>query len=183
MTSKLAILKWYPDMSSFFQKKLGVQNAPEDILVTELRDLANVYGEQELPPTAHTRITHMLDELSSAVEAESFPPSLNSLCDSTIFPVNCPGAASGLALRSLDRCYLSDKNGTYATAFKDKVPLLQLKSLPIDRISPLLNLDSFKIHVRNLETVVTHTSVIEGRRILDDEATRHYAERVGLFAR
>ena len=179
----LAISKWYPDMHSFFQKKLGVPNAPDDILVSELLELATAHAEQALSHAIHVRITHMLDELSSAVETESIPSSIHSLCEAAIFPTTSPSSSGSLTLRSLDQCYLPDKSGTYATAFKDKVPLLQLNSVPIDRITPLLSLASFKRRIRTLEAVVIRIPVIEGERTLDNEITSHYTERVEFFER
>jgi hypothetical protein len=77
MTSKRAIVKWYPqaDMQSFFQEKLGIPNAPKHTLVSDLRALVNSYVGQELPPTIRDRIINMLDELSSATNPALEPAS------------------------------------------------------------------------------------------------------------
>jgi len=184
MISKLAIARWYPeaDMKSFFYTKLGVLNALDDILVSELRDLANEYSKKELSPAIHDHVTSMLDELSSAVVDKSYPANIDSLCDAPIFPVYSPRATRSLTLRSLDECYLPDKSGAYAKAFEHEVPLLKLSSISTSGIAPLLSLTSFKRHVRTLETAVTRKSVIaEGQRVLDIELTKHYAERVTFF--
>jgi len=185
MTSKFAIVRWYPqaDMKSFFHEKLGVENAPADILVSELQDLANAYAEQELSSSTHVHVTNMLDELSTMITAGSCPSNIDSLCEAAIFPVHSPDPADSLKLRSLDKLYLPDKSGKYAKAFEGKVCLLQLSSIEVNRIHPLLSLASFKSHVRTLETAVNRASVIGGQQILDAEATACYTERVKYFER
>jgi len=107
---------------------------------------------------------------SSFKKTESIPSSIHSLCEAAIFPTTSPSSSGSLTLRSLDQCLHPRQDGTYATAFKEQGSFYcSSTQVPIDRITPLLSLASFKKTHSHFEAVVNPHTCHRGERTLDNE--------------
>jgi hypothetical protein len=184
MASKVAIKNSYPLLQDFFRLKLGIPNAPSEILFEELTLLANEWKSRTIPEDIQNRVTSMLVDLSDAVSeplTDHTTQALRSLGGLPIFPVRCPKL--GLRLCTVNDFYVPDKNGQYAKLLHGQVALLAIPSAIILRLQPVLDTIIFKSRIRYLETSISRRLVAQGQRVLDTAATANFAIKVEYIKR
>jgi hypothetical protein len=180
MTSKIPLQVSYPFLGKLFRVYLDIPIAGPEILAKELQSVSEKWKGKVLPKTIRDQISARLVDIADvlASKSPSFSPHwLPPLSSRAIFPVESPSLGSTLCA-SGDHFYIPDKNGALQAIFSREVPLLSLsESIPIHRVQPLLESDTFRSRVKFLEESVRHTSLVHEPRLLNTMASEHYATR------
>jgi hypothetical protein len=143
-----------------------------------LQSASEKWKGKVLPKNIRDQISARLGDIADVVASKSpsFSPSwLRPLSSRAIFPVESPSLDSTLRA-SGDHFYIPDKNGTLRAIFSRDVPFLSLsESIPIHRVQPLLESDTFRSRVKFIEESVRPTSLVHEPRLLNAMASEHYA--------
>lgn len=166
----------YADLEEFFVWKLGVQNAPIEVLVGEL--IMFTAGYASVPVTEDTvkAIEEMLVTISMYI---SYKPAwqfcLLSLVDRAVFPVHIKGQ---IRLQRYEQFYISEKGGKSNERFRESVPILAFSSAQtLSLIRPMFESTVWPHLPRILEASLIAKSIPLGPKILDHEATDLYSNR------
>jgi hypothetical protein len=180
MTSKIPLKVLYPFLGKLFRVHLDIPIAGPEILAKELQVVSVKWKGKVLPKIIRDQISARLGDIADVIASKSpsFSPNwLHPLSSQAIFPVESPSIGSTLCA-SGDHFYIPDKNGALRAIFSRDVPFLSLsESIPIHRVHPLLESDTFRSRVKFLEESVRHTSLVHEPRLLNTTASEHYATR------
>lgn len=180
MTSKIPLKVLYPFLGKLFHVHLDIPVAGAEILAKELQLVSDKWKGKVLPKNIRDQISAQLSDIADVIvsKSPSFSPNwLRQLSSRAIFPVESPSLDSTLCA-SGDRFYIPDKNGALRAIFSRDVPFLSLsESIPIHRVQPLLESDTFRSRVKFIEESAKHTSLVREPRLLNAIASEHYATR------
>jgi hypothetical protein len=180
MTSKISLKVLYPFLGKLFRDYLDIPIAGPEILAKELQSVSEKWKGKLLPQTIRDQISARLGDVADVIASQSLnysPNWLRPLSSRAIFPVESPFHGSILCA-SGDHFYIPDKNGALRAIFSQDVPFLSLsESIPIHRVQPLLESDTFRSRVKFLEESIRHTSFVHEPRLLNTTASEHFATR------
>ncbi|EJD00234.1 uncharacterized protein FOMMEDRAFT_170214 [Fomitiporia mediterranea MF3/22] len=187
MTSKIALRSLYPDLREFFQEKLGLPNAPPEVLVDELKTISREWLDKAITNDVHRLVTFMLIDLARLLKANrlDYNNVHHLLQESMIFPST--SSLPGIKLQKLADIFIPDHSGFYTGLFRGKAPILELasseKGAELARITYLLELAKSEGLARYLQCSLDHQVVSIGDRELDEQLTAAYTSKYRFFER
>ena len=166
----------YADLEEFFVWKLGIQNAPIEVLVGELMTFTLGYADVPITEDVVKAIEEMLVNISVYI---SYKPAwqfcLLSLVERPVFPVHTKGE---IRLQRYEQFYISEKGGKSNEKFRDSVPILAFSSAQtLSLLRPMFESTVWPHPPRILEASLIAKSIPLGTKCLDQEATSLYSTR------
>ena len=183
MRTRIALRKCYPALEEFFHKKLGLTDAPPEVLVSELKALAEKWVDKSITRDVHDSVIDIIVGISSLLERGRMNvASARDLLQHPIFPTY--HSETGTRLRKLNDIYIPDYSGYYANLFWGKVPLLDFsgEESQIPKVRYLLQLAPADV-LRLLDKCVDHRMEPRGLRTLHDGLTANYCMKHQFFER
>ncbi|KAF7971375.1 hypothetical protein HWV62_21338 [Athelia sp. TMB] len=184
--SKFVLKLAYPSLQKLFETRLAIPVAGPDMLVQELSTLANQYSGKNIALPVQNQIYEYLVDISDAIWAHPEKSStwLAKLSKQAIFPV-AKTEEETVLLSADDHFYIPDKTGRYQAIFANRVPLLRTNATcSIESIRPILECETFRTRLCNMDAFVSHVCVPEGSKEFESALSAkyirvaHYIERL-----
>ncbi|TFY59494.1 hypothetical protein EVJ58_g5749 [Rhodofomes roseus] len=176
LRSKLIVKSKYAALEDFFCRKLGLQNAPLEVLVDELNTFASAHEGRPMTEDTVGVVEQMLLEISQYIAwapAKQF--ALLCLADRPIFPVHVQGE---IHLQRIDQFFISEKGGKSIERFRDSVPLLAFSSAQtLIQLRPILDSNVWPSHPKVLEASLVAKAITLGVKTVDQDTTDLYRGR------
>ena len=175
--SKIAIQKLYdPILCEFFQQQLKIPDAGPEVLVVELEAIARESFGKYISKFERDQVYGLLRDMSQALEGDSQAHLwLQRLADIAIFPVKRPSGWFELCNATGD-FYIPDRKRKFMSIFASDISILSIPAnSSLTDILPVLESNVFSSRLRRLESLVTLDSEPHGRKQLQTELSKRFA--------
>lgn len=142
LTLKRRLKLIYPNLVTFFRDHLGIADASDGIVASELRQFALTQARKPLSREDVDRLRRLLvfgSDTIEKVEKGDIADWTISLREEAILPIHMPNSEEiRLASVSSGSFYVPDPSGFLANVFAQKVAFIDLEPFMVIRMQPLL---------------------------------------------
>lgn len=186
MKSRANLRHHYPRLATFFCSQLGIDSAPDSILLEDIIELTSTApiisaGDHKDLSCILQDIGRIIDQ--SVKEHKPNPTWISKLTSHPLFPIRV-ASTKELELRALEEeFYIRDENGFFFDIFRDEVDILELHSSVSSKQVQVFLRSIRELGTRYLDAAVTCSFSAAGERVEDSHVQENYLIRAPLIGR